>query len=92
MAARADRQLIRWAESVGHRRIWFPDRLVHLKDGAPLGVATVECPTCGARLGGREPRLLVRRAVVGSLPDDLRDLQRRPAAVAVAAETITELM
>jgi hypothetical protein len=46
---RADRQLVRWAESVGHRRIWFPDRLVHLDAGRPLGAAQVECPTCGAR-------------------------------------------
>ena len=46
--ARADRRLIEWAESVGHRRIWFPDRLVAIEQRRPLGIATVRCPTCGA--------------------------------------------
>lgn len=45
---RADRLLARWAESVGHTRVWFPDRLIVLDSHRPLGAAEVECPTCGA--------------------------------------------
>jgi hypothetical protein len=52
---RADRKLIRWAESVGHRRLWLPDRLVQLDTARPLGVARVDCPTCGARWEDSSP-------------------------------------
>ena len=45
---RADRLLTRWAEAVGHSRLWLPDRLVALDPDRPLGTAKVECPTCGA--------------------------------------------
>lgn len=45
---RADRLLIRWAEAVGHARLWLPDRLIALDPARPLGSAEVECPTCGA--------------------------------------------
>ncbi|MBM3668293.1 MAG: hypothetical protein FJW90_12665 [Actinobacteria bacterium] len=45
---RADRLLSRWAEAVGHGRLWLPDRLVTLDPDRPLGSAKVECPTCGA--------------------------------------------
>ena len=44
----AGRLLIRWAESVGHRRIWFPDRVMNVEQRRPLGLASVRCPTCGA--------------------------------------------
>lgn len=67
---RADRLLARWAEAVGHGRLWLPDRLVELDPDRPLGSARVECPTCGAgwqdgstdfwvnvRQGGRFPSL-----------------------------------
>ncbi len=45
---RADRLLGRWAEAVGHSRLWLPDRLVTLDPDRPLGSAKVQCPTCGA--------------------------------------------
>jgi hypothetical protein len=46
---RAEEALLRWAERVGHRRVWLPARVVDLGDGLPdLGWASVTCPACGA--------------------------------------------
>jgi len=42
----AQEVLVRWAEAVGYRRVWLPDRVVDL-DFPPLYVAEVTCPTCG---------------------------------------------
>ena len=60
---RADRLLGRWAEAVGHSRLWLPDRLVSLDPDRPLGSAKVECPTCGA---GEPARARSRRARRGT--------------------------
>lgn len=39
--------LERWAASVGYRRLWFPDALVHL-DPAAGGTAATRCTCCRA--------------------------------------------
>lgn len=45
----AEEALLRWAERVGHRRVWLPTRVVDLGGVPPdLGWASVTCPTCGA--------------------------------------------
>lgn len=57
--------LIRWAELVGHRRLWLPDRLVSLEpDPDSIGTASVRCPTCRARWQDSSPNfwLNVKRA------------------------------
>jgi hypothetical protein len=46
----AERTLLGWAEQVGYRRVWLPERVVDLGDALPaLGWAHVTCPTCHAR-------------------------------------------
>jgi hypothetical protein len=42
--------LIDWARTVGYERIWLPDRVVDIEaEPAIVGVAKVNCRTCGAR-------------------------------------------
>ena len=42
--------LIEWARSVGYERIWLPDNVVELDaNPADVGLARVNCRTCGAR-------------------------------------------
>jgi hypothetical protein len=48
-SAGAEAAILRWAPTVGYRRVWLPRRVVTFDDVAPLGLAAVECPTCGAR-------------------------------------------
>ena len=83
--ARADRRIIGWAESVGYRRVWFPDRLVHVDQGKPLGFRDRRVPHLRREVAGRQPELLGERPLLRPLPDRLRDLPRRPAPVALAA-------
>ncbi len=46
----AEQALLRWAETVGYRRVWLPARVVDLRDAlGVLGWAHVTCPTWGAR-------------------------------------------
>jgi hypothetical protein len=46
----AEETLLAWAAIAGYRRVWLPDRVVEFDDApAPIGHATVDCPTCGAR-------------------------------------------
>jgi hypothetical protein len=41
--------LIGWARTVGYERIWLPDRVVDIEaEPAIVGVAKVNCRTCGA--------------------------------------------
>ena len=41
--------LIDWARTVGYERIWLPDRVVDIEaEPAIVGVAKVNCRTCGA--------------------------------------------
>lgn len=48
-SASAEQALLRWAPLAGYRRVWLPGRVVDLADVlAPLAVARVRCPTCGA--------------------------------------------
>ena len=44
---RAARRVLRdWAALVGYRRLWFDDAVFELEPRAPVGTATVRCPTC----------------------------------------------
>jgi hypothetical protein len=77
----SDEALIRWAVTVGYRRVWLPDRVVEQPDALPpVGEARVTCPTCGTRWRDTEPEFweLVRSsgcfpascpACGGSLPE-----------------------
>ncbi len=48
--ARAERTLLTWAQTVGYRRVWLPERVVTFDDVlAPVGRAQVTCPTCHAQ-------------------------------------------
>ena len=42
----ARRVLGAWAALVGYRRLWLPDGVVELEPPAPVGTASVRCPTC----------------------------------------------
>jgi hypothetical protein len=55
-ASRAESEvlLLEWARAVGYRRVWLPDRLVPIDAPAPMGRASVRCPTCGARWRERD--------------------------------------
>ena len=41
--------LVAWARTVGYERIWLPDQVVDIEaEPAVVGVAKVNCRTCGA--------------------------------------------
>ena len=43
----AEDTLVAWAQTVGYRRIWLPDRVLDLEPAeAEVGVAETRCPTC----------------------------------------------
>jgi len=84
---RADAMLARWAEAVGHSRIWFPDRLLELHSKRPLGTAQVECPNCGGRWSDGSPDFWASVRQMGRFPSlcpicngDLPQWRWRPAA------------
>jgi hypothetical protein len=65
----AESVLIRWAEGVGHRRIWFPDRLVTVEsDPRSIGTASVRCPTCRARWSDSSPEFWLVVKGSGTFP------------------------
>jgi hypothetical protein len=44
----SDATLLAWAETVGYRRVWLPDRVVDLEPAeGDLGLAQTTCRTCG---------------------------------------------
>jgi hypothetical protein len=45
----SDEAVLRWAATVGYRRVWLPSRMVDLDGFAQFSAAAVDCPTCGAR-------------------------------------------
>lgn len=46
----AEQVLVRWAATVGYRRVWFPRRAVELRGAlTAIGRASVHCATCGMR-------------------------------------------
>jgi|GEM_PF-2888325 len=48
--------LIEWARTVGYERVWLPDQVVDLEAGpAVVGLAKVNCRTCGARWQDSSP-------------------------------------
>lgn len=90
---RADRLLARWAEAVGHTRLWLPDRLVTLDPDRPLGSAKVECPTCGAGWRDNTPDFWAEVRNSGRFPascpicnGDLPQWQWRPGRRVRASE------
>jgi hypothetical protein len=65
----ADEALRSWAESLGYRRIWFPDRVVELDADPPVGHrAEVRCPTCGSRWHDSTPDFWEMVRDQGSFP------------------------
>jgi hypothetical protein len=49
-ARRAEKVLVEWARTVGHRRVWLAGRVLDLEPPAdPLRPASVVCPNCRMR-------------------------------------------
>jgi hypothetical protein len=65
----AERALERWAEVTGHRRIWFPKRVVTFDECPPLRVASVTCPCCGHAYEESEARFWVAVHARGHFPN-----------------------
>jgi hypothetical protein len=48
--------LLNWARSVGYERIWLPDQVIDIEaELAVVGVAKVNCRTCGAHWQDSSP-------------------------------------
>ena len=71
-SADAEAAILRWAPTVGYRRVWLPRRVVTFDEVAPLGLAARRLPDLRRPLGGRQRQLLGarprRRLVPWSLP------------------------
>ena len=62
--------VVAWAEQVGYRRVWLPDRVVDLSDALFTGGrAEVTCPTCGLRWDDESPEFWAMVRGHGHFPD-----------------------
>jgi hypothetical protein len=64
----AEDVILRWAPSVGYRRVWLPERVVDFDSPAPLGHASVDCPSCGARWEDASPGFWAHVRACGWFP------------------------
>ena len=62
------RKLSRWAAETGHRRIWFPDRVVELKPPSRFGTAATTCSNCGLTYREDEPEFWAMVRENGTFP------------------------
>lgn len=61
--------LIRWAATVGYRRIWLPDEMIQLTDAALVGGrARTRCRSCGGRLASGDTEFWVTVRCMGAFP------------------------
>jgi hypothetical protein len=64
----AGRALSRWAAQTGHRRIWFPGRVVDLKVPARFGQVATTCSNCGFTYHEDEPEFWATVRSNGTFP------------------------
>ena len=61
--------LIEWARRVGYERIWLPDNVVNLEaDPDDVGLAKVNCRTCGAHWEDSSPDFWLKVREKGFFP------------------------
>jgi hypothetical protein len=67
--AEAEEILIKWAGHLGYRRLWLPDRVVDIRDGAIVpGTASVRCPTCRSDWSDSNPEFWIEVRDGGTFP------------------------
>lgn len=64
----AQTALRRWAARTGHRRIWFPDRVVGLHPPRRFGQARTTCSNCGVEWRESDPEFWAGVQSAGTFP------------------------